>query len=124
MKRPVQDITRYTKEINDLTRDIKRYEIQLGEAGGSLSGAEIRAKMDSLNEQRVKLQRDQKSVTLEKEKMRVRIQGFKDQDQSMKIRVWEEENKLTSKNGLIRDIAEVKTQLQKVNDDIMVYLWG
>jgi chromosome segregation ATPase len=124
MKRPVQEITRHTKEIDDLTREITRYEVQLGEAGGSLSGAEIRAKMDSLNEQRVKLQRDQKSVTLEKEKMRVRIQGLKDQIQSIKIRVWEEETKLTTINGLLRDLEDVKTQLRKVNDDIQVCPWG
>jgi chromosome segregation ATPase len=120
LKRPVQDITRYTREIEDLTREISRYESQLGESGGALSGAEIRAKIDSLNEQRVKLQREQKGVISEKEKARIRIQGFKDQISSMRLRLGEGENKIASKNGLMRDLNEAKAQLASVQEDIQV----
>jgi chromosome segregation ATPase len=120
MRRPVQEITRYTKEIEDLTRDIARYESQLGESGNTRSGAEIRAKMDSLNEQRLKLVRDQKSIQAEKEKSRIRIQGLKDQISSIRIRVGEGENKLLSKIGLVRDLNEAKEQLAKAAEDIKV----
>src|SRR6202022_4933441 len=102
MKRPVQEITRHTKEINDLTREIARCEAQLGEAGGALSGAEIRTKMDSLNEQRVKLQREQKAMMADKEKSRIRIQGLRDEVSSMRIRLGGGENRVHLKIGFIR----------------------
>ena len=120
LRRPVQDITRYNKEIEELSREITRCENQLGESGGSLSGAEIRAKMDSLNEQRTKLQREQKAMSAEKEKARVRIQGLKDQISSMKFRLGEGENKINAKKGFVRDMEEARAQLQRAQEDIQV----
>jgi len=120
LRRPVQDITRYNKEIEELSREITRCENQLGESGGSLSGAEIRAKMDSLNEQRTKLQREQKAMSAEKEKARVRIQGLKDQISSMKFRLGEGENKINAKKGFVRDMEEAKAQLHRAQEDIEV----
>jgi chromosome segregation ATPase len=122
LRRPIQDITRYTKETEDLSREITRCENQLGESGGSLSGAEIRAKMDSLNEQRTKLQREQKATVAEKEKSRVRIQGLKDQISSMKFRLGEGENKVNAKKNFVRDMEEAKAQLRRAHDDIQVPL--
>ena len=120
LKRPVQDSTRYTKEIEDLSREIILCENSLGGSGGSLSGAEIRAKMDSLNEQRGKLQREQKAVTVEKEKSRIRIQGIKDQIASIRIRIGEGENKVNAKETIMKDLAEAKNRLRHANEDITV----
>ncbi len=121
LKRPIQDISRYTKEIDDLSHEITRCENSLGESGGALSGAEIRAKIDSLNEQRGKLQRDQKSISQEKEKARLRIQGMKDQISSMRFRLGEGENKINAKQRFLADIEEARTQLRKANEDVKVY---
>jgi chromosome segregation ATPase len=121
LKRPLQDISRYTKEIDDLSREISRCENSLGESGGSLSGAEIRAKIDSLNEQRAKLQREQKAMSQEKEKARLRIQGMKDQISSLRFRLGEGENKVNAKKAFSRDIEETRNQLRKANEDVKVY---
>lgn len=121
LRRPIQDITRHTKEIDDLSREITRCENQLGESGGSLSGAEIRSRMDSLNEQRTKLQREQKAMVAEKEKARVRIQGLKDQISSMKYRLGEGENKVNAKKGFVGDMEEAKAQLRRAQEDIQVH---
>lgn len=121
LKRPLQDISRYTKEIDDLSREITRCENSLGESGGSLSGAEIRAKIDSLNEQRGKLQREQKAMSQEKEKGRLRIQGMKDQISSMRFRLGEGENKVNARKTFSRDIEEARNQLRKANEDVKVY---
>lgn len=120
LKRPVQDVARYTKEIEELQREINRCESQLGDSGGSLSGAEIRAKMDSLHEQRAKLQREQKAGTAEKEKARVRIQGLKDSISSLKFRLGEGENKINAKKSFVRELDETKKQLNTTQDDIQV----
>lgn len=122
LKRPIQDISRYTKEIDDLSREITRCENSLGESGSSLSGAEIRAKMESLNEQRGKLQREQKAISQEKEKARSRIQGMKDHISSLRFRLGEGQNKINAKKTFLRDIEEAKTQLRKANEDVKVYL--
>jgi chromosome segregation ATPase len=118
LKRPVQDVSRYTKEIEDLRREIIRCENQLGESGGSLSGAEIRTKMDSLNEQRTKLQREQKATSAEKEKGRVRIQGLKDTISSLKFRLGEGDNKVNAKKTFVRDLDEARKQLNGAQEDI------
>ena len=124
LKRPVQDISRFTKEVEELTREIARVENLLGEAGGSLSGAEIRAKMDSLNEQRAKLQREQKGLVSEKEKARLRIQGMKDQISSLRFKLGEGENKVNAKKTFLRDLEEAKSQLQKAHEDVKVQYQG
>lgn len=121
LKRPVQDISRYTKEIDDLSREIARCENQLGESSKSLSGAEFRARMDSLNEQRAKLQRELKTLAADKEKSRLRIQGLKDQISSMQFQIGEGENKVNAKVTFLRDIEEAKAQSLKANEDIKVY---
>jgi len=113
---------RYSKEIDDLKREIARCESQLGESGGSLSGAEIRGKMDSLNDQRAKLQRESKSTASEKEKARVRVQGLKDQLSSMKFRLGEAENKVNAKATIMRDLEDAKTQLVKAQEEIKVLM--
>ena len=77
--------------------------------------------MDSLNEQRTKLQREQKAMVAEKEKARVRIQGLKDQISSMKYRLGEGENKINAKKGLVRDMEEARAQLQRAQEDIQVH---
>jgi DNA repair protein RAD50 len=120
LKRPIQDISRYTREIEDLQREITRVENQLGETGGALSGADIRAKMDSLNEQRAKLQKEQKNLTSEKEKARLRIQGMKDQISSLRFKLGEGENKVNAKKTFLRDIEDAKTHLQKAHEDVKV----
>jgi chromosome segregation ATPase len=118
LKRPVQDISRYTKEIEELKHEITRCENQLGDSGGSFSGADIRANMDSLNEQRAKLQRELKATSAEKEKARVRVQGFKDTISSLKFRVGEGENKINAKKAFVRDLDEAKEQLNAAQEDI------
>jgi chromosome segregation ATPase len=120
LKRPVQDIARYTKEVEDLTREIGRLEAQLGESGGALSGAEIREKMDSLNEQRSKLSKESKAMAVEKEKARVRIQGLKDQLSNIRWRLGEGENKVNAKKTFQRDLEEAQTQLRKAQEDVKV----
>ena len=120
LKRPVQDIVRTTKEITDLEREITRCENQLGGSGGALSGAEIRQKMISLNEQRGKLQRELKMTATEKEKGRQRIQGLKDSVSALKFRVGEGENKLAAKKNFLRDIEEYKTSVANAQEDIKV----
>lgn len=122
LRKPVQEIMRYTKEIDDLTREITGCESQLGESGRSLTGAEIRAKMDELNEQRSKLQREQKSLLSEKDKARTRIQGLKDQISQMKFRLGEGENKLNAKVTFTRDLEDARTQLRKAQEEIKVQL--
>jgi chromosome segregation ATPase len=122
LKRPVQEIMRYTKEVDDLTREIARYEAQLGESGGTLSGAEIRTKMDSLNEQRTKLQREQKMLAAEKDKAKSRIQGLKEQITQMKFRLSEAENKVNAKTTFARDLEEARDQLRKAQEEIKVLL--
>jgi chromosome segregation ATPase len=120
LKRPIQDIARYSKEIDDLEREIARYEGQLRDSGGALSGAEIRAKMDALNERRTKIQRDLKATTAEKEKSRVRIQGYKDQISSTKFRLTEGENRVNAKKSFLRDLEESKELLIKAQDEVKV----
>ena len=122
LKRPIQDIMRTTKEIEDLSREITRCENQLGGSGGSLSGAEIREKIDSLNEQRAKLQREQRAIAVDKEKARIRIQGLKDEISNLRIRLGEGENKVNTKKNLLRDLEDTKLQLEKTNEDVKVYL--
>ena len=124
LKRPVQDISRFTKEVEELTREIARVENLLGEAGGSLSGAEIRAKMGFLNEQRAKLQREQKALISEKEKARLRIQGMKDQISSLRFKLGEGENKVNAKKNFLRDLEEAKNQLRKADEDVKVQYQG
>jgi DNA repair protein RAD50 len=124
LKRPVQDISRFTKEVEELRREIARFENLLGEAGGSLSGAEIRTKMDSLNEQRAKLQREQKGLGSEKEKARLRIQGMKDQISSLRFKLGEGENKVNAKKTFLRDLEEAKSQLRKAHEDVKVQYQG
>jgi len=124
LKRPVQDISRFTKEVEELTREIARVENLLGEAGGSLSGAEIRAKMGFLNEQRAKLQREQKALISEKEKARLRIQGMKDQISSLRFKLSEGENKVNAKKNFLRDLEEAKNQLRKADEDVKVQYQG
>jgi len=76
--------------------------------------------MDSLNEQRTKLQREQKATLAEKEKARVRIQGLKDQISSMKFRLGEGENRVNAKKTFVRDLEEARTQLRRAQEDIQV----
>jgi len=120
LKRPVQDIARYTKEVDDLTCEIGRLEAQLGESGGALSGAEIREKMDSLNEQRSKLSKESKAMAGEKEKARGRIQGLKDQLSNMRWRLGEGENKVNAKKTFQKDVEEAQSQLRKAQEDVKV----
>lgn len=80
--------------------------------------------MDSLNEQRTKLQREQKATLAEKEKARVRIQGFKDQISSLKFRLGEGENKVNAKKSFVRDLEEASAQLRRAQEDIQVTLTG
>jgi len=120
LKRPVQDIMRTTKEIEDLLREISRCEQELGGSGGSLSGAEIREKMDKLNDFRAKLQREQKSVASEKEKARIRIQGLKDEISNLRFRLGEGENKVHTKKTFLRDLEDARAQLQKAQEDAKV----
>ena len=80
--------------------------------------------MDSLNEQRTKLQREQKATLAEKEKARVRIQGLKDQISSMKFRLGEGENRVNAKKTFVRDLEEARTQLRRAQEDIQVTLHG
>jgi chromosome segregation ATPase len=122
LRKPVQEIMRYTREIDELTHEISRYESQVGESGGSLTGAEIRAKMEEFNEQRSKLQREQRSLLAEKEKAKARIQGLKDQISQMKFRLGEAENKLNAKGTMSRDLEEAAAQLRKAQEDIKVDL--
>jgi chromosome segregation ATPase len=120
LKRPVLDIIRMSKEIEELSREITLCENQLGDFGGALSASEIRTKMDLLSEQRIKLQRDQKSLFSEKEKGRLRIQGFKDKMSSIHLRITEFENSISTKKNLTRDLEDLKSQLSKVHDDTKV----
>jgi chromosome segregation ATPase len=76
--------------------------------------------MDSLHEQRAKLQREQKAATAEKEKARVRIQGLKDSISSLKFRLGEGENKINAKKSFVRELDEAKKQLNTTQDDIQV----
>ena len=80
--------------------------------------------MDSLNEQRTKLQREQKATLAEKEKARVRIQGLKDQISSMKFRLGEGENRVNAKKTFVRDLEDARTQLRRAQEDIQVTLHG
>ena len=80
--------------------------------------------MDSLNEQRTKLQREQKATLADKEKARVRIQGLKDQISSMKFRLGEGENRVNAKKTFVRDLEEARTQLRRAQEDIQVLPHG
>ena len=120
LKRPIQDISRFSKEIEELSQEIVRVENLLGDLGGAMSGAEIRAKMDGLNEQRGKLQRELKGVNNEKEKARLRIQGMKDQISSLRFKLGEGKNKINAKKTFQRDLGEAKAQLQKAHEDVKV----
>lgn len=120
LKRSIQDISRFSKETEELSREITRCENSLGDSGGSLSGAEIRAKMDELIEQRGKLQRQQKGMIAEKEKARLRIQGMKDQISSLRFKLGEGENRVNAKKTFLRDLDEAKTQLRKAHEDVKV----
>jgi DNA repair protein RAD50 len=120
LRRPIQDISRLTKEIQDLDREVRRCETALGESGGSLSAAEIRSKMDSLTDQRGKLQRDIKLLAAEKEKARMRIQGLKDAVAGTKALLAESESELAVKRRVLKDIDEAKAQLNKAQGEIKV----
>ena len=120
LKRPVLDIVRMTKEIEELSREITLCENQLGDSGNALSGSEIRAKMEALSEQRIKLQREQKSLFAEREKSRLRIQGVKDNLSSIQLRITESENNINAKQNLMRDLDEVKAHLARVQEDTKV----
>lgn len=124
LKRSVQEIMRTTKEIEDLFREISRCEQELGGSGGSLSGAEIREKMDRLNDSRAKLQREQKSVSAEKEKARIRIQGLKDEISNLRFRLGEGENKVNAKKTFLRDLEDARAHLQKAQEDAKVLLFS
>ena len=121
LKRPLQEMSRLSTEIDDLGREIRSDESQLGNSSGSVSGAEIRAKMDSLNDQRTKLRREQKSVGIEKEKSMMRVQGLREQLSSLKYRISEGENKLNAKKGFERDLEDARAAIVKANEDIQVW---
>jgi chromosome segregation ATPase len=108
-----------TKEIEDLSREITLCENQLGDSNG-LSGTEIRQKMDSLSDQRNKLQKDQKSLFTEREKSRLRIQAFKDKLSTIQLRITEFENNINKKENLIKDLEDFKIQLNKIQQDVKV----
>ena len=105
-----------------MEREITRFETQLQDSGGALSGGEIRLKMDTLTEQRTKLQRELRATTAEKEKSRVRIQGYKDQIASTKFRLTEGENRVNVKRTIEKDIEEAQEQLAKAQQEVKVSL--
>ena len=121
LKRPVGEITRFTKEIEEVRREIARIEAGLVDAGGKgLSGEEIRAKMEGLDEERGRFAREVRGVTAEKERARVKIQGLKEGISGVKVRIGEGESRISARRGLMRDIEDVQGQIEKARDDMKV----
>jgi len=88
--------------------------------GRGLSGEEIRAKMEGLNEEKGRLAREVKGVAAEKERARGKIQGLKEGISEIKVRIGEGESRISARMGLTRDIEDVQGQMEKAVGDIKV----
>jgi DNA repair protein RAD50 len=120
LRRPVGEIARLSKEIEESRREVSRAEAALGEGGRGMSGEEIREKMGRLNEERGRLGREVRVVAGEKEKARSRIQGLREAISGVRVRIGEGESKVVARRGVVRDIEDVKGQMEKARQDIEV----
>jgi chromosome segregation ATPase len=85
-----------------------------------MSGEEIRERMGRLNEERGRLGREIRVVAAEKEKARSRIQGLREGISGVRVRIGEGESKVVARRGVVRDIEDVKGQMEKARQDIEV----
>lgn len=120
LRRPVGEIARLSKEIEESRREVSRAEAALGEGGRGMSGEEIRERMGRLNEERGRLGREIRVVAAEKEKARSRIQGLREGISGVRVRIGEGESKVVARRGVVRDIEDVKGQMEKARQDIEV----